>query len=266
MEEDFDHIANKYDQDFTNSMIGKMQRALVYKYFQPFIQKEKLHILELNCGTGEDALWFAKKKHQVLATDISNEMIKVAKEKINWPNNLEFKQLDINKINTLFKGKGKEKFNLIFSNFGGLNCLNKQELQSFFHSSTKLVSSNGKLVLVIMPKNCFWESIYFLLKLDFKKAFRRNTSKALKVNVDDKKVATWYYNPKEIKHLANPYFKVIRSKPIGFFIPPSYMESYFIKYPKFLRILEKLEKTTRKWQFLARFSDHFLIELQLIKK
>src|SRR5262249_44012428 len=39
-------------------------------------------ILELNCGTGEDALHLARRGARVLATDISATMVQVAREKI----------------------------------------------------------------------------------------------------------------------------------------------------------------------------------------
>lgn len=281
MEKDFDHIAKKYDQDFTNSEIGKKQRIAVYTYLKnrkiDNIDQNDIaqKILEVNCGTGEDAIWFAKKGHTVLATDISTEMIQVAKKKANGIKHLKFRQLDINNLNTIKlldesntenqQPKTNNKFDLIFSNFGGLNCLNKEELNTFFKNTSKLIHKNGKLILVIMPKNTLWERFYFILKAQFKNAFRRNTNNAIKVNVDNKTVLTWYFNPKDIKKLCGSYFKVIKTKPIGFFIPPSYLENYFRNHKRLLRILDKLENKINRFGFLSRFSDHYLIELELKK-
>jgi ubiquinone/menaquinone biosynthesis C-methylase UbiE len=39
-------------------------------------------ILEVNCGTGEDALWLSAQNYEVTATDISEAMIGVAKAKV----------------------------------------------------------------------------------------------------------------------------------------------------------------------------------------
>lgn len=273
MKKDFDHIAKDYDTDFTHSEIGKCQRRSVYKYLDSLFQKNNNktnNTLELNCGTGEDAIWFAKKGHTVLATDISPEMINVAQEKAKGIDNLKFKQLDINNLNVISSNPEtsgeKSKFDLIFSNFGGLNCLNKIELKIFFESTSKLLTKNGKLIIVIMPKNTLWERIYFILKGKFKTAFRRNTNKEVRVNVEGKKVNTWYYNPKDIQKLGNDYFKVTKTKPIGFFIPPSYLETYFKKHKRLLRILDNLEKRIGKFGFLSRFSDHYLIEFKVNRK
>lgn len=258
---DFDHIANNYDKDFTYSEIGKKQRLSVYAYLNK-VCDTSLNILELNCGTGEDAIWLAKKGHTIVATDISKKMIEVAEKKASNIESLQFQQLDTNSITSL----GSEKFDIIFSNFGGLNCLSKTELNLFFENASKTLTKKGKLVLVIMPKNCVWEILYFILKLKFKTAFRRNTNQVIEVNIDQKKVNTWYYNPKDIEMLSNTHFNVIKKKPIGFFIPPSYLENYFIKRKKFLYFLAKLEKFIGKFGSLSRFSDHFLIELSIKNK
>ena len=109
MKTDFDVAAKQYDTVFTFSNIGKAQRSRVYKYVNPLLKKDhKLNILELNCGTGEDAIYFAKVnkvKHDVIATDISEGMISASKAK-KYTNNLEFKVQDINALsNTSFNKK-----------------------------------------------------------------------------------------------------------------------------------------------------------------
>jgi len=54
-----DHVATQYDADFTHSQIGRLQRASVWHYLEKRFAKQKnLSILELNCGTGEDALHY----------------------------------------------------------------------------------------------------------------------------------------------------------------------------------------------------------------
>ena len=117
-----------------------------------------------------------------------------------------------------------------------------------------------------MPKNCLWEKGYFTLKRKLKKAYRRQTNNAVFVNVGTQKVATWYYNPKDIKQLCTPYFKIANTRPVGFFVPPSYLENYFKRHKLFLTILEHLEKLARAFGFLSQFSDHFLIELEINKQ
>ena len=104
-----------------------------------------------------------KKDHFVIASDISSKMVEIAKKKYDQ-SNLNFKQLDIQTIHT---ETFKEKFDLLFSNFGGLNCLSKQDLKEFLNNSKSILKSQGMLALVIMPKHCIWEQLYFFLKRGF---------------------------------------------------------------------------------------------------
>ncbi len=257
MPNDFDIAAKQYDNIFTFSNIGKAQRSRVNKFLNPTIsQNKKLSILELNCGTGEDAIKLANLGHHVIATDISENMINVAKAKA-YPDNLEFRVQD---INTITRQSFNRKFDLIFSNFGGLNCLSKTQLDRFIKTSTSFLNKKGKLIMVLMPKECLWELIYFSIKGDLKKAKRRNTNKNLIANVDGSAVSTWYYNPKDIVSLTKSIYKTKIIKPIGIAIPPSYFETSFLAKKPVLNILIGFEKIIGG-KFWAKYADHFLIEL-----
>ena len=257
MQSDFDIAALSYDESFTNTSIGKAQRTLVHHHLKDVLNKKKnQHILELNCGTGEDANYFDKLEHTVVATDISKNMVGIAKQK-NKDSKIEFSQLDINKIN---QQKFNKKFDVIFSNFGGFNCLSSLEIKNFFSSTKQLLTKNGKIVLVIMPKKTAWEKLYFSLKGNFKEANRRNTTKSVKANVDGVLVNTWYYNPKEISKIAKG-FSTVKTKPIGLFVPPSYLESSFLGNKIVVSFLNFFDNLLG-FSFLANYADHFYIELQ----
>ena len=258
MENNFDVHAKNYDQDFTYSLIGKAQRNRVFHFLNKLeILNNTLQILEINCGTGYDANYFSENGHSVIATDISSEMIKVAKQNYK-DSNIEFKQLDINSIS---RDTFTDKFDLIFSNFGGLNCLSPYELNGFFTISESLLKPNGKMAFAIMPKYCVWERFYFLLKGDLTKAKRRNTKQSIPVNVEGAMISTWYYNPKEIISFVSEKFKKVSLNPIGIAIPPSYLEPFINKNKTFFKLLLWKEKWMSQ-SFWAKYSDHFLIILQ----
>jgi ubiquinone/menaquinone biosynthesis C-methylase UbiE len=256
MKTSFDKAATNYDALFTNSAIGKLQRNLVYKQLSKQLDSVR-KILEINCGTGEDAIWLAKQNFNVIASDISPKMIAEAQKKGNF-DNLNFIVADINSLATSFPN---DNFDLIFSNFGGLNCLSKTEVQEFFKNSGNMLSEKGKMILVIMPKNTLWEPFYFLAKAQFSKAFRRKKELAI-ADVDGEKVPTYYYNPKDIVNLAKHDFELIDQKPIGFFVPPSYLEPFFKNKKGFLQILNRLESGIKNWSILSKYADHYIITLQ----
>jgi SAM-dependent methyltransferase len=260
MSEVFDSAAKTYDNDFTNTKIGKSQRNQVWKYVNNYIEgKKNLKILELNCGTGVDAVHFASLGHCVTATDISLKMLEKAKQN-QLDHQIDFRVLDIAELNDdTFK---EQNFDLIFSNFGGLNCLNSESLDRLGRQIPKLLSSQGTFIAVVMPKWCLWEMVYLTLKGQFRNAFRRNRDYAM-AHVSGEFVKTWYYSPKQFKHLMGVKLKKEEIRPIGFFVPPSYMEHFFSKWTSLYSLFHSLEENLSKFAWQAAFSDHFYIQFKV---
>ena len=76
----FDEYAQRYDSVFSRSKLGTIYRDRVWQLCYKFWPEKKL-ILELNCGTGEDAVELAKWGNYLLATDISSKMLDIVKAK-----------------------------------------------------------------------------------------------------------------------------------------------------------------------------------------
>lgn len=261
----FDNVASTYDQDFTHSNIGKALRNSVWEYVDKVLAKNsQLKVLELNCGTGEDAILFAQKGHQVFATDLSETMAKYAREKVvenKLQQRVDIFTCDVRAIDMC---DFPSDFDLVFSNFGGLNCINAEELKKLSADLFQLLKPGGRFIAVVMPKFCAWESLYFLSKFEFGKMFRRNTSDSIAVSVGDDFVDTWYYSPAQFNHLFNNYFVKLAVKPVGMAIPPSYMESSIGSKEQVMEQLKQLEGFFGSISSLSNVSDHFLIDM--IKK
>lgn len=262
MSEHFDIASKTYDQDFTDTQIGRLQRNMVWKYLDQRIKRSKpLHILELNCGTGEDAVHLAKLGHAVTATDISEEMLARTKAKAaeqGFCHKVHLDKVDIKNIDTT---PWLHQFDLVFSNFGGLNCIGQQDLAKFKTDISKLLKPDGTLILVIMPELCVWESFYFLAKLRFTEVFRRKKPSVI-ADVSGVKVETWYYSPKKLSRVFTPEFSKVKVRPIGFFAPPSYMETFIRKTPAFFRFISFMEQRFARFSWQSRMADHYYIELQ----
>ncbi len=65
-------------------------------------------------------------------------------------------------------------FDLVFSNFGGLNCLSLQQLSALAPHIDTALKPGGYFVAVVMGRFCWWETLYFLLKGKWASAFRRS--------------------------------------------------------------------------------------------
>ena len=256
---DFDPSAQSYDDLFTYSEIGKFQRNIVWKYLEKYIlTNTKLDILELNCGTGEDAVFFAQKGHRVIATDISSEMVAIAKQKSIDKNVGQLINSQVCSVQEVAQFKD-QKFDLIFSNFGGLNCLDRNALIDSSKDFSHLLKKDGHFISVIMPEHCYMDSMYFLLKLQFNKIFRRATKDGLEVNVNGKLVKTFYYSPASFYEMFKEDFTFKKNVPVGLFVPPSFLENW---YQKFSGILSTLDNIFNRFDALSFVADHYLIDLE----
>jgi ubiquinone/menaquinone biosynthesis C-methylase UbiE len=255
----FDKQAAIFDRIFsTNTIIEykrKRVRDHVLQYLQPCSK-----ILELNTGTGDDAIFFAKEGHFIHATDISSEMLKKLSQKVkenNFENKITYEQCSFTSLGNL---NLNGKFDLIFSNFAGLNCTN--ELDKVLESFSSLLNKKGIVTLVILPKFCLWETM-LMFKGKFKTAFRRFVSgQGTKANIEGDFIRCWYYNPSFIKKKLKDDFDVLRVEGLCTFVPPSYIENFVERHPKMFKFLKQAEmKLKNKWPWRS-IGDYYIISLK----
>lgn len=255
--QNFDIYASTYDNHFTYSLIGKEQRNQVYKKLKHIYNFKSKNILEVNCGTGEDAVWLAKQGAFVFATDISKGMIDVAKKKTDLPQ-ITFEILSAQHIIKLYP----KKFDMIFSNFGGLNCLSKNDLLDFEKQCSVLQDSGSLLAFVIMGSDCVWERFFFNWRNEPEKARRRQNKNGVNTKISNNNFLTYYHSPNDIIDFFKDSYNVKIVKPIGLFVPPSYLEDYFKKRKIIFSFLVLLDKLFTRFSRFANKADHYLIVLQ----
>lgn len=254
--EAFDAYAPDYDNHFTQTRIGIAQRNRVHKLLVPLL-KNCSTITELNCGTGEDALMLAKRGLTIYATDGAPGMVNAAKQKNAAYNNVVVSIADLRFPEQL----PQKKVDLIFSNFGGLNCLSPDELKQLAPELKKRLIKSGHAAFVIMGRNCWWERLYFTLKGDKRKHRRRSKTPAV-ADVSGQIVTTWYYSPNEFAALFAPHFEIKYAEPVGLFIPPSYLEPFFARKSFLFSILLAFDGLFAHGNWCADAADHYLIFLK----
>ena len=256
----FDQAAATYDADFTHTPTGRLQRQRVYHFLKPFLL-QPCNILEINCGTGEDACWLATQGHHVTATDGSEEMIRIASEKLPEAGKqagVTFRKIDFHSLRHSFPAGS---FTTIFSDFGGLNCIDPGSLKLLLEDLYALLQPGGLMIAVIMGRKCLWEKLFFLWRGDLKKANRRMSPEAIEAAIGPSKQHTWYYSPQEIRTLSYPFFIVRTVKPVGLFLPPSYLDPFFLKRQGLLSWLNGLEEKLA-CRYFADYGDHYFIALK----
>mgnify|MGYP001177782838 CR=1 FL=1 len=259
----FDHIAGSYDKTFTETATGRGQRAIVQDYLENKINAGA-SVLELNCGTGEDAVWLAKHGAQVLATDVSAEMVAITSGKTRQAGLSHLIRTEILDIRALTKERLNAKFDLVLSNFGGLNCLSPDEMRAFGTVLPHLLKPGGLFVAVVMSRFCWWETLYFLLKGRRRAAFRRLSVEAVEARLDERaSIPVWYFSPLEFRRFF-PDLHVRTVQPVGFWLPPSYLDPLVADKPRLLEILNFSEQKCRG-RLWAWGADHFMLAGSFLK-
>jgi ubiquinone/menaquinone biosynthesis C-methylase UbiE len=202
----FDGIAARYDEVWTNSLAGRLQRDAVWRHLDPLIRRGD-RILDMACGTGEDALHFAELGGQVLAADASPEMVRIARGR-----GVNARVLPIERIHVLAVA-----FDMVLSNFGGLNCI--RDFSALQETLARLVRPEGHLAVCLMSRFCLWEFAYYASCGQLKKSVRRwagesTTSGGLDV---------YYPSAKQVRNALSPQFELISDVGIGVLVPPSFV-------------------------------------------
>jgi len=258
-EKAFSKQSGIFDGLYSGNTIVNYKRERVREHVLALLQVNSL-ILELNSGTGEDALFFAQNGHKVHATDLSAGMQQELTRKVKNAGMQGQISNELCSFTKLGQLKNKGPYDLIFSNFAGLNCTD--ELGKVLVSFPGLLKPDGIVTLVILPKFCLWEAL-LVFKGKFSTAFRRFfSSNGTKAHVEGTIFKCWYYNPSYIITRLKNEFDVVGIEGLCTIVPPSYIEGFAEKYPNvyaFLKSKEDKLKSQWPWKYIG---DYYIISLR----
>jgi len=248
-----------FDELYRHNTIVSYKRERIRAHVSQYL-KAGSSILELNSGTGEDAIFFAQQGHHIHATDISPGMqseLRKKAEHAGLNNQISTEWCSFTQLSHL---QDRGPYDLIFSNFAGLNCTDK--LEQVLLSLSPLLKHGGVATLVLLPKFCLWETL-LLFKGKFKTATRRFfSSKGTKAHIKGTYFKCWYYNPSFVVNTLKDSFDVLNIEGLCTIVPPSYIEGFAEKHPAVYRFLKKHEDKRKHqwpWKFIG---DYYIISLQ----
>lgn len=243
-----------YEEDhFTLRWMRKQVRGHLLSFLKP-----NDTILEINAGTGLDAVFFAKKGWRVHATDISEGMIEQMKLKISsfsLIDRITVQQCSFTELSEIKVGP----FDHIFSNFGGLNCLRDlNEATKFFPS---LLKEGGKVTIVIMPPVCPWE-ISLALTGKFRTAFRRLKSQGTPAHIEGIYFKSYYHSVSSALKALGKNFKKKSLRGLCSFTPPPYMKNFPVRFSRTFRFLNILDDKLSRFYPWNSLADHYILTVE----
>lgn len=257
--EGFTKQSTVFDELYNGDTIIQYKRQRVREHILSYAKKN-CSMLELNCGTGEDAIYFAQKGFSVRATDISQGMLEVLRQKVERSGLNEQITIEQCSFIELEKLQAGQAFDYVYSNFGGLNCTG--ELGKVLDSLNTIVNPGGVITLVIISKFCLWETL-LLFRGKFKTAFRRFfASKGRKAHVEGSVFKCWYYSPSFIKKQLQSKFEFLSVEGLCTIVPPSYIQNFAEKHPIAFNFLKKREDNLKsRWPWRS-IGDYFIISFR----
>jgi ubiquinone/menaquinone biosynthesis C-methylase UbiE len=256
----FSRQAEIFDAYDAGNTINQYKRQRVREHVLRYMVAEG-SILELNAGTGIDAAYFAGKGYRVHATDIAEGMQEKLREKMQRQGLSDKVTTELCSFTALDTLRQRGPYDLIFSNFAGLNCTG--ELDKVLHSFAPLVKPGGQVTLVILPGFCLWETLLFL-RGRWRTAFRRLISgrKGTQSHVEGHYFRCWYYASSYVVRALKDSFDLLAVEGLCTMIPPSYIEHFAEKHPGAWRLLRKGEERWKERWPWATIGDYYIISFR----
>jgi SAM-dependent methyltransferase len=260
----FDRAAPTYDALYQASgAMAWLRRESLAVLQATFPLRSRL--LEIGCGTGDEALALSRLGYQVVATDISPGMTGRARAKTQHGElPVTWLVLPAGELGSLLQDYGPGAFDGAYCSFGALNC--EPHLDRVASALAGLLGPGASLVCSVMNRWCGWEIAWGLLHLRPRQAFRRLRREWIEAGLASPDgggaVPVRYYTPRTFARAFEPYFRLRSLRGLPVLLPPPYLDAFWHRHPGLMARLEGADRRWRgRWPFSA-LGDHLLINLE----
>ena len=252
----FDGVAEVYDALFEDNPVTSHLRRLLHKRMLLHFRAGD-RVLDLNCGTGTDAVFLAQHGIAVTAVDLSPSMIDCTRKKCSAPGLAGLVTANVGSFEdpAIFS---PASFEGIVSMFGGLNCT--PDLRNITEHAYRSLKSGGVLIACVMNKVSLWEISSFLARGNFRRAFRRFRSGAVHVPLGAGSVPVWYYSPRTFREQIEERFHIESVYGLNIVSPPPNSGCFLTKHSRLTTWLLELDEHLRRVSPFNSLGDHFVIE------
>lgn len=252
----FDAVASSYDEDFAFTPSGAMQRRAVWREMDR-VFGEGQRILELNCGTGIDAVRLASRGVRVCACDASPAMIEAAERRVRAARAEQYVELRCVPTERVGLRAPGDMFDGLLSNFAGLNCI--EDLPAVAGKLAGFVRPGGHAVLCVFGRWCAWEIGWFLLHGQLRKSLRRVLRREAEVRIAPGAAVTVRYpSVRALAAAFGPHFRLVRLRGAGVAVPPPY-----VRIPRrAFRAAALVDRAAARIPGLRVLGDHVVVVLR----
>jgi 2-polyprenyl-3-methyl-5-hydroxy-6-metoxy-1,4-benzoquinol methylase len=185
----FQHIAPQYAALWSDTPRGRAQREQVWREVDGLFHPGD-RVLDLGCGTGDDAVHLMSRGVDVLGIDAAPGMVQIAQTR-----GVDARQIAIERIGSL-----NGDFDGAISNFGAVNCV--ANLAELSKALVRLVRPRGALALCVMSRFCW--------RTDWQHSLQRWSGHTVWRGID-----VYYRTARSLSRAFEPHFEYLRRVSIG---------------------------------------------------
>lgn len=258
----FDAVAPGYDGPLGNNALVQRLRArlrgAVLERLRTTSSEQSL--LDLGCGPGQDAEFFARRGDRVMAIDWAPGMVEEARQRVaraGLSASVDILHVGIHQLDRL----SGHLFDGIYSNLGPLNCV--PDLSAAARAIFGLLRSRGWLITSVIGRVCPWELMLFAVTRNWTRSRLRFDKAAVPVPLERRTVWTRYYAPSEFRAAFEAAgFQHAWHRGLGLLVPPPYMLAFAERHPRLIDVLQAAEDHIAAWPGVREWGDHFLIVMR----
>ncbi len=255
----FDRVAATYDADSTNVPLSRWLRAQLWERLAALFPPDS-YLLELGCGTGEDAVWLAQRGVRVLTTDISPQMLALTAQKAaqhGVAHLIETRPLDFAHAESWTLPANA--FDGVYSNYGALNCT--KDWAVLGNVLACAIRLDGYAAFSVIGRFSLWETLWHAAHAKFRTAARRWRGEST-AQIGGVAFPIYYPTARQFRKAFGAAWRLQTLHGWGVFLPPSDVYRALERRPRLMHLLCALERRFAHLPISAYLADHFWLALR----
>lgn len=269
----FDRHANGYD-DVALSALGRVFRERVRAHLRPLVTRGQ-RVLDLGCGTGLDAVWFAEQGCRVVGIDASPAMIDITQAKAaasaEVAQRVNAVVADLATVNLVeladqlppadADDSGQRCFDLVLANFGVINCVD--HLDELGQRLARATSGDATIVIVSMSPVSLTERAQAVASRN-RSLWHRRQAIDLRTDAEVdgyRGLDVWYHSAADVSGAMAPHFETMSAESIGVVLPTFEQRRLVEARPRLLSVLRWADEKLGPMAARSSIGDHHIVTL-----
>ena len=256
--EAFSRTAEKYDSFAEDHPHLTRMRNKVYSHVLRHVPLGG-RVLELNAGTGTDAVKLAERGYFIHATDVAAGMLDRLQEKVNRLGLQDRVSMEARSFLSLENLQGAP-FDEVFSDLGGLNCAS--DLSPVIKQLPKILKPGGVVTWVLMPHICLWE-LAEVFRGNFSLAFRRLSRGKVRASLEGLNFDVYYFSPRQVIGWFGTDFELLALEGLSVITPTAESKNFARLHPQLYRVLAWVDdQLSPLWPWNG-WGDFYILSMRL---